>query len=127
MTGNQQIAVDLLHLSQTCKAATDGAVQLRSDLREADSQIQRGVWLGLNSPSGEIDAARRALRETLNVHASNSGRQIAVADHLSSALQLVLNHYESTDENVRLDVQRMQALLEEALPQRPVTHHWVEQ
>ncbi len=127
MTGQQQIAVDLPHLSQTCTAAREGAVRLRSDLREVDSQIQRGVWLGLASPSGEIDAARRALRETLEAHAYNSGRQIAVADHLSSALQLVLEYYETAEENVRLDVQRMQAILEEALPQKPVAQHWVEQ
>ncbi len=125
MTGNQQIAVDLLHLARTCDGVEAGATRLRVGLRRVDSQIQKGVWLGLNSPSGELDAARRALRETLRVSAINAGNQIAVADHLSSAIKIVLKRYQNTDQILGLDVQRMEMLLEEALPKQ-VAKHWVE-
>ena len=127
MTGNQQIAVDLLHLARTCDVVEAGAAELRVGLRRVDSQIQKGVWLGLNSPSGELDAARRALRETLRVSAINAGNQIAVADHLSSAIKIVIDRYRSTDQLLGLDVRRMEALLEEARPQQPVAKHWAEQ
>ncbi|GIH08348.1 hypothetical protein Rhe02_64150 [Rhizocola hellebori] len=127
MTGNQPVAVDLLIVEVTRAAMEAAAARLRTGLRQVDSQIQHGVWLGERSPSGELDAARRALREALRVHAYNSGNQIAMADHLASTIKIVLQHYRSTDELTRLDVQRMEALLEEALPQRPTAKHWVEQ
>jgi hypothetical protein len=127
VTGNQQIAVDLAHVERARDAMGAAAAQLRVGLRKVDSQLQRGVWLGARSPSGELDAARRALREALRVHAVNAGNQIAVADHLAAAIKVVVERYRSTDELARIDVQRMEALLEEALPQPPTAKHWVEQ
>ena len=120
MTGT--INVDLTQLRATSAAVRIEVEQgLRPGIADADHKVQHGVRFGQSSPSGEADAARRALLATLQRHRENSSRHLATADRLTSVLDEVLANYIHADLSIGTDIRTMQAMLDAALPPAQVS------
>jgi hypothetical protein len=112
------IKVNVAELEETCTAVRiDFEQGLRPGITDASRKVQLGVRFGQMSPSGEADAARRALLAALQRYRENSERHLSTADHLIRTLDAILSNYAHADTAARLDVQTVQTMLEIALPQ----------
>jgi hypothetical protein len=110
--------VDMAELRAVCAAVkTDVEQGLRPGIADTALKVQTGVRFGQQSPSGEVDAARRALIATLRRHNENSEHHLATADRLVSALDQILTNYADADATVSLDVQAVQSMLDTVLPE----------
>jgi hypothetical protein len=119
MTGT--IFVDVAQLHDTCAAVRVDVEQgLRPGLTDTDRKVQQGVRFGQTSPSGEADAARRALLATLRRHRENGERHLSTADRLIAAMDLALKNYANADGSAALDLTEIEATLDTALPQQVI-------
>lgn len=120
MSGGQKIAVDLGQLQETsAKVRTETEAGLRPGLTDVDGKIQHGVRFGALSPSGEIEAARQTLIETLRIHRANGEAHIRRAEQLANVLEKILANYRDADELSRMDNATIAWLIYEALPKVP--------
>jgi hypothetical protein len=93
-----QLIVDLVQLRDTCQAVrADTNKGLRDGLADADPKVHQGVPFGKASPSGEINAARDALKATLHRHAENGTAHLGRADQIVRFLAHMLGEYETAD------------------------------
>jgi hypothetical protein len=121
MTGT--VHVDLAELQATCAAVrTDVEQGLRPGISDTDRKVQTGVRFGLQSPSGEADAARRALLATMKRHRENGQRHLSTADHLVAALDQILANYARADAGAALDVNAIEAVLDATIPEPKIPH-----
>ncbi|WP_162907798.1 hypothetical protein [Allorhizocola rhizosphaerae] len=119
---SQGIAVDLAQLRDICKAfGLDTEQGLRPGLSRADQKIHQGVPFGRRSPSGEADAAARALIYVLKRYAHNNVSHLRCAEQISTFLDNILDAYADTDAISALGIESVIERLNEALP--PVSPH----
>ncbi len=117
---SQQIVVDLEQLRDTCQAVKRDTEQgLRPGLHETDQKIHQGVPFGRRSPSGEADAAARALTYALKRYARNSASHLQRAEQIAGFLDLILTEYTDTDAISALNVEAILDLLNQTVPPAP--------
>jgi hypothetical protein len=117
MSGGEKIAVDLGQLQETsAKVRSDTDNGLRPGLTSVDSMIQHGVPFGTRSPSGEIEAARHTLLETLRIHRANGEAHLSRAEQLGNVLEIIIANYQDADELSRMEHATIAWLIHNALP-----------
>jgi hypothetical protein len=117
----EPVNVDMAQLRTTCAAVRIDVEQgLRPGIADTSNKVQLGVRFAQGSPSGEADAARRALIATMQRHRENGEQHLSTADNLVSALEQILANYADGDAAARLDVTTITAMLDTLLPQRPI-------
>lgn len=114
------IDVDMVQLHDTCAAVRIDVEQgLRPGIADTSHKVQLGVRFGQLSPSGEADAAGRALRATLRRHRENCERHLSTADRLITTLDQVLMNYKNADAAASLDIRTVEAMLDAAAAPEP--------
>jgi hypothetical protein len=116
MPGEAEINIDLSEMRQTsANWRSDTESGLSQGLSAMHGRVRSGVRFGLTSPSGETDAAKRALRATLDRHWVNSVAHLDRATQLAKVLDLIIARYQSADA-ATVDSLETLRLLNEALP-----------
>lgn len=107
------VNIDLVQFKEASVAVKVDVDQgLRPGIADADQKVQHGVRFGQSSPSGEADAARRALIATLHRHRENGSRHLATAGRLTTALDEILANYTRADADTAIDIRAVSALLD---------------
>src|SRR5262245_886714 len=111
MTGTTR--VDMTKLRATCDAVrVDVDPEVRPGTANTGQKVQAGVRFAQHSPSGEADAARRALLATLQRHRENGEQHLSMAERLVSTLDQILANYADTDGTRSLDLNTITAMLD---------------
>jgi hypothetical protein len=114
-----EINVDLVQMQEaSTKWRSDTEQGLSQGLSNVRAQVLCGVRFGFRTPSGEADAAKRALRTTLDRHWVNSVAHLERSVQLAKALDLIVARYQSA-EATTVDSMETLRLLNEALPPIP--------
>ncbi len=107
------VNIDLTQFVEASAAVKVDVEQgLRPGIADADHKVQLGVRFGQSSPSGEADAARRALDAALHRHRENGSRHLATAGRLTSALDEILANYIRADADAAIDIRAVTAMLD---------------
>ncbi|WP_020522988.1 hypothetical protein [Catelliglobosispora koreensis] len=119
MSGGQKFSVDLGQIQLTSeKLRSDTNEGLQPGLADANGKMQHGIRFGVRSPSGETEAAARALDEALRIHRGNTEAHLMRAQQLANALEIILANYRTSDELSRMDNEVIEWLIYNALPKQ---------
>ncbi|HZM75967.1 MAG TPA: hypothetical protein VFC19_09585 [Candidatus Limnocylindrales bacterium] len=117
----QQIEVDLLALQQSKEGiATNTEAALQPGITSARRMIYRGVPVGEQSRSGEVDASRQAMAYAMHCFWKNSEAYMERASRVTEFLTRVLEEYRTADDLAKLDVDavtdRLREMMRRTLP-----------